>query len=440
MNSMHSSDVADVSAPQYLKSPKPQVFSAVFAPDRAFSVETNRARRYPGLRAAAPDTRALYALAARALSGCERVLDVGCGSGLGTAVLSQHFASVSGMDNDLGAVEFARAYLAGVPVLHDRGSAAPSELGARDGACIIDVLGHSRDPLALLRKVRRLLAANGRVFIAEPRAHSAQALLPPVARAFSAAGLSELMSRAGFMPEVWFDQAGHFVACLARSVSDTGWSSLESADLADGDDALRGYASLAGSARPELRIWGLLGAARAHARRGQWNAACQCWLDAAAASPDNIRSLVGLAEMSLLSGEHNQALELASRALAQDACDVSAVRILARTASSLAQHDAFASWRIANALDPADFETAIELARLAAGRDELPYAVWVLERLRDFRDDLASEFHVTLSWLYLTAERAGDARLEAQLARTKDPQSGSVVELWAHLDALSSAA
>jgi SAM-dependent methyltransferase len=441
---MQDSDAAEVIQPHYTKSPKPQVFGAVFGPDKTLDVETSRARRFPGLRATAPDTRALYNLAAQALSGCERVLDVGCGSGVGTAVLSQHFGAVTALDRDLGAVAFARSYLRKVNVLHDAGGAALAGLPMHDGACLIDVLGHGPDPLALLRQVRRLLDEKGRVFIAEPRAYSAQALLPPAVRAFSVAGLSELMSRAGFAPEVWFDQAGHFVACVARSVEDDAWRTLERADLARAarrwEEALRAYASLAESSRPELRLWGLLGSAKVHVGRGQWNTACQCWLDAAAISPDNIRALVGLAEMSLLSGEHNQSLELASRALQQDACDLGAVRILARTAGSMEQQDAFATWQIANALAPTDFETAIELARLAAGRGELPYAIWVLERLRDFRSDLASEFHVTLSWLYLTAERAGDARLEAQLARAKDPASGSVLELWAHLNLLSSAA
>jgi tetratricopeptide (TPR) repeat protein len=150
--------------------------------------------------------------------------------------------------------------------------------------------------------------------------------------------------------------------------------------------------------------------------------------------------LVGLAELSLRSGEVRQALELAIRALERDPCDVGAVRILARAGESLGQHDALATWRIANALDPSDLETAIELSRLAAGAGEFAYAIWVLERLRDFQHDLSADFHITLSWLYLSTERAGDARLEAQIARVKDPASSGVFELCAHLDSLSSAA
>jgi hypothetical protein len=113
---------------------------------------------------------------------------------------------------------------------------------------------------------------------------------------------------------------------------------------------------------------------------------------------------------------------------------VSAVQSLARAADSLDQRDAFPTWRIANELAPADLGTAIELSRLAAGRGELHYAIWVLERLRDFRADLSADFHVTLSWLYVTAERVEEARLEAQLGRVKDPASSGVLELLAHLD------
>jgi tetratricopeptide (TPR) repeat protein len=442
---MQSSKLTATILPKYLRLPKAQLFSALFPGDQSISVESSRTRRYPGLLAPAPDTRGLYAIGKEALSGSGKVLDLGCGSGIGTALLCEHFAEVTALDTDLAALAFARNYLPGAEVWHDDGTSKGLPGTLHDAACIVDVLGHTTDPLLPLRRLRRFLSRTARVFIAEPRAYPVQTLMPPAQRAFSKPALIELLSAAGLTATDWFDRAGHFVACVARPSADDGWLWLEQADAArDGgreEEALRGYARLTQAAlAPEQRVWGLLRAARLNCDRGRLDAACQHWLEAASLCPQNVPALVGLAELSLRSGELRQALELAIRALERDPCDAGAVRILARAGESLGQHDALATWRIANALDPSDLETAIELSRLAAGAGELAYAIWVLERLRDFQHDLSADFHITLSWLYLSTDRAGDARLEAQIARVKDPASSGVYELCAHLDSLSIAA
>ena len=48
-------------------------------------------------------------LAAQVLSGAGRVLDFGCGSGIGSAELRCHFQDVTAVDSDPGAIEFAGA-------------------------------------------------------------------------------------------------------------------------------------------------------------------------------------------------------------------------------------------------------------------------------------------------------------------------------------------
>ncbi len=428
--------------PQYLRSPKARVFTAQFPSLQSVSVETGRKRRYPGLIGAAPDTRALYGAAAQLLGSARRVLDLGCGSGIGTAELRCSFDDVTAVDIDPVAVEFARAYLPSVAVSQHDGS-FEGAVPAYDGICIVDVLGQSAAPAALLRTARRSLLAAGKLFIAEPRACPSQALMPPVVRAFSRPGLEHLLECAGLTPEAWFDAAGHFLVCVAQGTADDHFRFLAEADaaLAAGqpEAALRAYARLPREASSALRTEALLGRARLFAARGELEAACQCVLEAAALRPESSRSLAGLAEVALMTGDATQSLELAIRALERDPCEVEAVQSLARAAENLQPGEAFATWRIANGLAPADLDTAIELSRLAAQRGEVPYAIWVLERLRDFRDDLSSDFHVTLSWLYLMAERLGDARLEAQLARVKDPQldgavSSGVSELWAQLE------
>lgn len=431
---MQTSHAPAIAAPRYFKSPKAQLYSAVFPGQHAVNIESGRHRRYPGLLGPAPDTRALYVAAARALSGADSVLDLGCGAGVGTAELSARFARVTALDTDAAAVEFARQYLPGVHVQHDDG-VEPIE--QHDAVIIVDVLGQCRAPLQVLRRARRSLTPSGRLFLAELRAYPGQALLPPVERAFSSSGLTELLACSGFNVQTTLAGGGPFLALVAEPSGDADWQELERAEAAraqgDVDEALRAYASLSPAAAPEVRIEGLLGRAVLHAERGEMDATCQCLLDAAAVGPQSARALTGLAEISLMAGERAQALELSIKALERDPCELCAVQSLARAAEGLGELDAYASWRIANGLAPADLATAIELSRIAASRGELSYAIWVLERLRDFRSDLDADVHVTLSWLYLTANRAGEARLEAQLARVKDPESTAVHELWAHL-------
>jgi 2-polyprenyl-3-methyl-5-hydroxy-6-metoxy-1,4-benzoquinol methylase len=422
--------------PQYQRLPKANVFAAVF-PNRELEVDTGRKRRYPGLLGAAPDTRALYDAAAQLLSGATRVLDYGCGSGMGAAELRCHFDRVTAVDADPAAVEFARAYLRSVDVQHIDGSSAVGKEEPHDGVVIVDVLGQSASPDAALRSARRWLSPEGRLFIAEPRACPSQALLPPVVRAFSPPGLVSVLARAGLELVRWVEGAGNFIACLARPSDgdDYRWLAQADAALAAGRpaQALAAYASISVTAPRAVRTEALLGRAELLAGAGDFGAACQAVLDAAALSPDSARSLAGLSEVSLITGDPTRSLELAIGALERDPCEPNAVQCLARAAANLKEDEAFASWRIANGLAPADIGVASEASRLAAERGEHRYAIWVLERLREFHADLGVDYHVTLSWLYMTAERLGEARLEAEIARVKDPEAPGVKELWAHV-------
>jgi Flp pilus assembly protein TadD len=190
---------------------------------------------------------------------------------------------------------------------------------------------------------------------------------------------------------------------------------------------------VAEAAAGALKLEGLIGCAVAQAEQGQIDDACRCLLEAAELAPGNARPLSGLAEVSLLAGDAMQALSLAVRALEDDPCNANAVAALARAADSLSQNDAFATWRIASCLAPSDPLAASELSRMAAERGDLPHAIWVLERLREFNHELSSDFHVTLAWLCLAAERLGDARVEVEMAHAIDPQSPAVLEVRAHL-------
>ncbi len=425
-----------VTLPRYLRTPKQHVFSAAFSSDLTVSVETARTRRYPGLQASAPDTRALYRMAARLIGRRSSVLDLGCGSGIGCAELLLSFDSVAALDKDPAAAAFARGYVRDVAVECKDGADYAERAALHDAVCVVDVLGQAESPVDVLRGARRALAPNGRIFVAEVRACPSQTLMPPMLRAFSQRGLESLLVRAGLEALEW-PAAGHFVACVARAAEGEDYRWLERGDQARAAGAyaesLTAYAHLAAAPHLPLREEALLGSAAVYRDAGDLNSACRCLLEALSFSPGSVRARAGVSDLSLRSGEQAQALELAVAALEADPCDGAAALAVARAAEGIRDVDAYATWRIANGLAPADLDTAIEVARAAAGLGDLQFAVWVLERLRDFRVDLATDFHVTLSWLYLTVGRPGDARLEAELARVKDGESAAVLELWAHL-------
>lgn len=422
--------------PQYQRSPKANVFAAVF-PNRALEIDVGRTRRYPGLFGLAPDTRALYDAAAQLLAGAGSVLDFGCGSGIGAAELRCHFRHVTAVDCDPLAVEFASAYLRSVCVQRDDAQAPAPPSPKHDGVVIIDVLGQTIAPDAALRAARRWLAPDGRMFIAEPRACPSQALQPPVVRAFSPPALVSQLARAGLEVVEWIEGTGNFVACVARAAPSDDFRLFADAHAAlvagRPAQALAAYAALREDAPRTLRTEALLGRAEVLAAAGDMSAACQAVLDAATLSPDDARSLASLSEVLFVTGDAPRSLEIAIGALERDPCEPNAVQSMARAAQSLQRDEAFASWRIANGLAPGDIGVASEASRLAAERGEHMYAIWVLERLREFHGELGVDYHVTLAWLYVNAGRLGEARLEAELARAKDPESMGVKELWAHL-------
>jgi SAM-dependent methyltransferase len=413
----------------------PRTFRALFAGDNALDIECSRARAYPGLGGPAPDTRALYRAALALVPGARQAIDLGCGAGLGTAELLARFDSVLGLDSDPAAVSFAQHYLPQARFELDQGSGLPEA----DLVCVVDVLGQAATPEHVLRRARRALGAGGRVFIAEPLAYPTQDLLPPVMQAFSKPMLMSLMARAGLEPELWLDDVGHFIVCLAKPSGDDLWQALEQAEqaAAEGqhDRALELYTLASGSADATLALEARLGVAQAHCDRGQLDRAAEVLLGAARGAPDSARPLAGLSLLSLVGNDRMSALSLAVQAIDNDPAEAAAAQALAEAADSLQQADALAAWRLTSSLAPADVRAASELARLAAERGDFAYAISVLERLREFRSDVGVDFHVTLGWLCLQAGRVADARLEAEVARVMEPDAEVVRELWARVEA-----
>jgi SAM-dependent methyltransferase len=95
-------------------------------------------------------------------AGARSLLDVGCGTGSGFAGLRRRGVRVVGVDHDPRVVAEAGRVLDNAIVLDIDGCEWPPELmGAFDVVAFADCLEHLRNPWAVLRSARGLLASGG---------------------------------------------------------------------------------------------------------------------------------------------------------------------------------------------------------------------------------------------------------------------------------------
>ncbi|MFI5201667.1 MAG: class I SAM-dependent methyltransferase [Candidatus Kapaibacterium sp.] len=120
------------------------------------------------------DPVSTHALQFRMIPTGARVLDIGCHTGiLGAALRERKQCIVTGIDNDSEALHAAAGRLDAVlPVdLEQPGWARRLlEAGMKDFDILLfgDVIEHTRDPLAIIREARALLAANGKIIVSVP--------------------------------------------------------------------------------------------------------------------------------------------------------------------------------------------------------------------------------------------------------------------------------
>lgn len=110
-----------------------------------------------------------YAFAARYVAG-KHALDIGCGTGYGTAELAKHAAKVFGIDAAPDAVNYSRQHYP-LPNIHfDVGSATslPFPDRAFDVITAFEVIEHLDDWRALLLEAKRVMNASGILFISTP--------------------------------------------------------------------------------------------------------------------------------------------------------------------------------------------------------------------------------------------------------------------------------
>jgi len=131
--------------------------------------------------------QAAYQLA-RAHGGTGRILDLGCGSGHGTALLAESHARVVGLDRvrpdrgSLGRAHFVRADLDG---------GLPFAPGCFELVVSFQVIEHLEDPTRYLDAIARLLARDGVALLTTPNLLTSDGVNPYHVHEYRAAELAD---------------------------------------------------------------------------------------------------------------------------------------------------------------------------------------------------------------------------------------------------------
>lgn len=141
-----------------------------------------------------------YELAGTLLAGCGDVLDLGCGEGYGTSLLSGHVGSIVGLDVDAAVIAHAAEKYGsdGCRFQSYDGRDLPYDNGRFDAAVSFQVVEHVRDDRRYVSEVARVLKPQGRFLLTTP--NRANRLRPGArpwnrfhVREYGAAELAELL-------------------------------------------------------------------------------------------------------------------------------------------------------------------------------------------------------------------------------------------------------
>jgi 2-polyprenyl-3-methyl-5-hydroxy-6-metoxy-1,4-benzoquinol methylase len=106
-------------------------------------------------------------IGARVIGG--RVIDMACGEGYGSEVLSRSAAGVVGVDANPEAHQHARVRYTRQNLSFERGMVENhGEPGSFDAVVFLQTIEHVQDPTAVLRHFRSLLAPGGAVYVSTP--------------------------------------------------------------------------------------------------------------------------------------------------------------------------------------------------------------------------------------------------------------------------------
>jgi SAM-dependent methyltransferase len=110
---------------------------------------------------------ARYVFAGRFARG-GRVLDLGCGTGYGTADLARVAASAVGVDLASDAIAYGQQHFSAARFLQCSATAVPFPSGSFDLVTAFEVMEHLRDWRGLLAEARRTLATTGMLIVSTP--------------------------------------------------------------------------------------------------------------------------------------------------------------------------------------------------------------------------------------------------------------------------------
>jgi 2-polyprenyl-3-methyl-5-hydroxy-6-metoxy-1,4-benzoquinol methylase len=108
-----------------------------------------------------------YAFGRRFTAG-KRVLDIGCGTGYGTAELAEEARLTVGLDVDRDAVEYASAYFPGPNFVQCSAKTLPFATNSFDVITAFEVIEHLSDWSLMLAEARRLLCPDGLLIVSTP--------------------------------------------------------------------------------------------------------------------------------------------------------------------------------------------------------------------------------------------------------------------------------
>ncbi len=110
---------------------------------------------------------ARYAFAARLAEGA-RVLDIGCGTGYGTAELAQHARSATGVDVSADAIAYARQHYPTATFVEASATSIPFPAASFNLITAFEVIEHLDNWHELLIEARRLLNPKGTFLVSTP--------------------------------------------------------------------------------------------------------------------------------------------------------------------------------------------------------------------------------------------------------------------------------
>lgn len=114
------------------------------------------------------ESLARYEFAKRYIESSAKVIDIGCGTGYGSAVLGEKH-EVTAVDNSSEAIEFAdKHYSKKAEFLTANATKLPFKNGYFDVACSFEVIEHLKDADIFIKEVLRVLKPGGKFILSTP--------------------------------------------------------------------------------------------------------------------------------------------------------------------------------------------------------------------------------------------------------------------------------